>query len=216
MTGIYDDVGYTGEVYDPDSLTRFADLDFYRDKIREFQVSLNELDATAQEMREFAALPLPPAEYDAALSWLIDYETNRERAILAAQTINIASSTANALGVRMPVLSWSLQGMGNPAALAAIAGAVAGAAWFLSYSVERIMSARVLIEQTKANQAIIESLPQDQRAGVAAQLAKQATAVAQAQARAENPIASVANVVKWVALGAAAFFAFRAFQLTRG
>lgn len=215
---IFGDSGYTSEVYDPDSISRFGSLDFYRDKIREFQVSLNELDNVAREVAAYAALPLPPAQYAEAFDWLADYEQRRRTAVLAADAINTAANTANALGVRMPVLSipQGLQGVGlAPAALAAIAAAVAGGAWFLGYAVEKIMAARAMIEVAQSNADIIGSIPESQRAQVATELARAQSNIAAAQARAENPIASAANLVKWIALATAGFFAFKVYQQMR-
>lgn len=212
---MFDDPSYTGDVYDPNSLTRFGSLDFYRDKIREFQVSLNELDAVAREVAIYAALPLPPAQYQEAFDWLDDYYARRDSAVMAADAINAAANTANALGVRMPVLSipQGLQGVGlAPAALAAIAAAVAGGAWFLGYAVEKIMTARAMIETAQSNAEIIANVPPEQRAEVAKALANASASVAASQARAENPITSVANIVKWVALLASGFFAYKVWQ----
>lgn len=208
MASIYDDAGYTGEVYDPESVTRLASLDFYRDKIREFQASLNALDQAADSMRALAALPLPPAEYDEAVSWLTDYEANRGRAIAAAQAINVAAESANALGIRMPVLSWrTLQGVGNPVMIAAVAGAIGAGAWFLTYAIDMLAAARAQSERV----AMIESLTPEQRA----EAVQREQEIALAKARAENPISAVASTVKWVAFGIAAWFAFKAVQELR-
>jgi hypothetical protein len=209
MAGLFDDPGYTGEVPDSGSVTQYASLDFYRNKIREFQVALNELDATAKVMRDFAALPVPPAEYDAAVQWLTDYETNRAYAVAAAEAINLASNTANAAGIRMPVVSWQMRGVGAfpPLMIAAVASAVGAGAWFLSYAIDRISAAK----EITAMRDTIAMLPENERAA-ALRMNQEITL---AKARAENPIASIANVVKWVALGVAGFFAYRAFEQMR-
>lgn len=195
---------YTGECYDPNSLSRFASLDYYRDRIREFQVSLNALDAAAEEMRRIAALPLPPAEYAQAFDWLNDFENTRGRMVLAAQAINLAADSANALGVRMPVLSipQNLRAV-PPVAIAAVAAAVGAGAWAFAYAADKIAAYKAIAQRT----ALILSLPEEQRAAVAAGM--QRVDLAQAQA---SPLSQIANIVKWVALGVAGWFAFRAIQ----
>jgi len=207
--GLYDDVGYTGEVYDPGSIGRLASPDFYRDKIREFQVALNELDAAAVQMRAFAGLAIPPAEYDAAVAWLEDYDANRTRAIAAAQAINVASAAANAIGIRMPTVSWSQRGgLGNPLLIAGVATAIGAGAWVLSYAASKIAEAHRI---TRVKQ-ILADLPPDQRAA-ALRVEQEIELV---RARAENPVSAIADAVKWIALAAAGYFAYRAFMDWRG
>lgn len=202
--GFYDDASYTGEMPDAGSLTRFASLDYYRDQIRRFQVALNELDATAVAMREFASLAIPPAEYDAAVAWLTDYEENRGRAIATAEAINFAANAANAVGIRMPVVSWSQRGgLGNPLMIAGVAAAIGAGAWFLSYAIDKISEAK----RITTLRDILASLPEDQRAAAL----KVEQEIELAKTRAENPISAIANAVKWIALAAAGYFAYRAF-----
>lgn len=195
---------YTGECYDPNSLARFASLDYYRDRIREFQVSLNALDTAAQEMRRIVALPIPPAEYAQAVDWLMDFESTRSRLVTAAQAINLASDSANALGLRMPVLSipQNLRAV-PPVAIAAVAAAIGAGAWALAYATDKIVAYRAIAQRT----ALILSLPEAERAAVAAGM--QRVDLAQAQA---SPLSQIANIVKWLALGVAGWFAFRAAQ----
>jgi hypothetical protein len=195
---------YTGECYDPNSLSRFGSLDYYRDRVREMQVSLNALDAAAQEMQRIVALPLPPAEYALAVDWLTDFDSTRSRLVTAAQAINLAADAANAVGVRMPVLSIPQRlAAVPPVAIAAVAAAIGAGAWALAYAADKIAAYRTIAQRTQ----MIMSLPESERAAVAAGLNR--VDLAQAQA---SPLVQVANILKWVALGVAGWFAFRAAQ----
>jgi hypothetical protein len=192
---------YTGECYDPESIARFAEPDYYRNKIREFQQTLDSLSQTASQMQQLAAIDSP--ERDLIESWLADYESKRWQFVTTAEAVNAAAEAANAAGLRMPVLSIPQGLAAAPLLVAGVAGAVAVAAGLIAWATERIAQAR----EIASRMAMIEDLPEDQRA--AALAAEQKIALAQATS---SPITQIADIVKWVALGVAAFFAFRAWR----
>lgn len=200
---LYGDAGYTGEVTDSAGVSRFADLDYYRNKVREFQIHLNTLAATADtlsELREQTTNEELAAEIDA---WLDDFASNKSALYAAAEAVNVAAQSANAVGVRMPVLQIPQQLAAlPPLAIAAIAGAVAGTAWAVSYAIEKVAAARELVTRKQ----MLELLPEEERAAALAADQK----IALAQASAEGPIGSIANAVKWIALAVAGWFVWKA------
>lgn len=197
------DAENAGLDYDPNSVTRFAEPDYYRDKIREFQVSLNQLSDTAEQMRALAALPIAPEYNQDVYDWLDAYEAKRWQFVTTAEAINAASQTANALGIRMPVLSLPQGLNAAPLAIAGVAGAVAAAAALIAWATDMIVSARAIA----GRMAIIEGLSPDQQA--VALKAEQEIARAQAS---NTPLSQIATVVKWGAIVVAGFFALQAWR----
>lgn len=199
---LYGDTGYEGSI-PSESVSRFADLDYYRNKIREFQVHLNALAATADTMTELRSQVSDPnliAEID---DWLADFGSNRNALFAAAEAVNVAADGANALGVRMPVVQipQRLAAL-PPLAIAAIAGAVAGTAWAISYAVDRVAAARAIVARNET----LALLPEEERAAALAADQK----IELAQRNAESGISAIAHVVKWIAIGVAAWFGYRA------
>lgn len=199
---LYGDVGYESSL-PSEGVGRFADLDYYRNKIREFQVHLNALAATADTMTELRSQVSDPnllAEID---DWLADFGSNRNALFAAAEAVNVAADGANALGVRMPVVQipQRLAAL-PPLAIAAIAGAVAGTAWAISYAVDRVAAARAIVARNET----LALLPEEERAAALAADQK----IEFAQRNAESGISAIANVVKWIAIGVAAWFGYRA------
>lgn len=202
---LYGDAGYTGETVDAGSLARFADADYYRGKILEFQQYLNALAATADTLQALGGQVSGTALAADIDAWLADLLSNRMALMVAAETVNAAAQSINALGGRMPVLAIPQNLSALPvAAIAAIAAAIAGTAWAISYAVEKMSAARALI----ARKETLALLPEDARA--AALAADQQIAAVQASAM--GPLGAIMNVVKWAAIGVAAFFAYKAIR----
>lgn len=195
---------YSGECYETGSISRFASLDYYRDKIREFQVTLNELAKTKESLSTLATLPLPPAEAAEIVEWFTQYEEKRGTVLATAEAVNMASQAANAIGVRMPVLSIPQTLNAPPLMIAGIAAAVATAAALTAWAIDRIADARAIANRI----ALIDALTPDERA----EAVKREQEIALAQANALNPVSAVANAIKWVAVGVAALFAYRAWR----
>jgi hypothetical protein len=199
---LYGDSGYTGDVAD-EGISRFADLDYYRNKIREFQVHLNALAATADTLTELRAQTSNPALAEDIDAWLADFEANKTALLVAAEAVNAAAQSANTLGVRMPVLQipQRLAAL-PPLAIAAIAGAVAGTAWAVSYAIDRVAAARAVITRKET----LALLPEEERAAALAADQK----IELAQRNAQTFVGSVADIVKWIALGVAGWFVYKA------
>lgn len=109
-------------------------LEYARDKVREFQATLNAIDATAGALRD--ALQWAAGDDAAAIDELLtDYESRKLWIRGVAQAINAGAAAANWSGVRMPSLSipsglGALQVVAMGAALAAAAAVISwGVAW---------------------------------------------------------------------------------------
>lgn len=118
-----DDTSYGGAVDTPIS------LDWFRDKLREFQVAMNAADEAYQAGS--AAFILTGDESIALL--LAEYDTKAGEVRALANTLNQGASIVNALGGRAPVLSipqtlGALPAFALPAAIALAAASVAS--WY--------------------------------------------------------------------------------------
>lgn len=178
-------------------------LDYYRAKYREFQVLMNSLDASYKQAFALRWMELPDDALNSELDSLIaDYESKRGWIKGTAEALNVAANAANSLGIRMPVLStpqtlgaWPLVGVA--AAVAAVAGVTA---WGLRYLQNQF-------ELAKRAQIIAAQSPEHAGA-VALALEESANALDAATA---SPLAQGASIVKWIAIAAVGFFAYKAF-----
>ena len=195
------DASYTGEVSD----SSFS-LDYYRQKAREFQGVLNQVDATAQAARQAIAADISP-ELSADLgAMLSEFDAKKLSFRLAAEGINAGASVINSMGGRFPSLSIPA-GLGfapfviPAAAIAAIGAAAALIAWGVQWIGG--VNQRLLYEQLTS-----KGTPTQQ-----AELARAlALSEASANASSESPLASVAGVVKWGAIALVAWMAFQAYE----
>lgn len=203
---IYGDPGYEGDTYDPESITRFADADYYRAKIAEFQQTLNNVDAAYRQLAQIYQIPgLSEDIWYEALLAIEDYNARRSQFVITAEAINAASAAANMAGFRMPVVSIP-QTLGlAPLALAGVGAAVAGAAALIVWGVEWIRGANAIAMRI----SMLETLsPGDRALAVNAALETERI-LAQTEA---GPLANIAGIVKWAGIGLAAFFLYRAFE----
>jgi hypothetical protein len=181
-------------------------LDYYRNKVREFQQVINALDETGRTVdaliREIGAGELA----DDLIALQSEFADKKTQIKIAAEAINFAASGANAIGIRFPQLSLpQTLGAAPIVAGAAIAAAVAAAAGIIVWGREWIIG----VNQRLRDAELLGSVPEADRAKVAEAILKTEVAVAQAS---ESPLASVASIVKWVAIGVAVFYAYEAFK----
>jgi hypothetical protein len=190
-------------------------VEYWRQKANEFQVTMNAVDTIAQESWALASVLPEGPQLDAIMQGLQEMEGKRATMKIAAEGINAAAAVINAAGGRFPVLSLP-PALGLPplAIPAAAVGAFTVAASLVAWAVgwTRVQAARIGSSVT-ALDAIGDP---EVRAQAAAEVALIRARAEAAAASAESPLASIANIVKWVGIGALAFFAFRAFQSTRG
>lgn len=196
-----DDASYTGETGDS-----AWTLQYYRNKASEFQAVLNAVDQSAQVLREsidvFADDPQAVAELQTLLG---DFESKRWQFRATAEAINAGAAVINAAGGRFPQLSIP-SGLGLipaiPAAtIAAVGVAAALIVWGLGFS--RSVAATINRYVT------LSQIADPAKRAEAAQLALRAD---QAIAASEvSPITSIAGIVKWGAIAAVAFLAWKQF-----
>ena len=181
-------------------------MDYYRNKILEFQNYLNGLAATSDIMLQLIQSADPSSDLYASLhNWLADLQNNTIALQIAAGAVNTAAEGANALGARVPELSIPQSLAALPIiAIAAIAAAVAGTAWAVSYAVGKMEDAKVILSTNQT----IAGAPPDQQAAVASALSK----VQAAQASAASPWGTLSTLAMWAGIAVAAWFGFKAFQ----
>jgi hypothetical protein len=212
---IYDANGFiTGyqEIDDPSidssgKITPFQ-LDYYRNKVIEFQNVLTQLDASAMQARFLIdeIYDVDPELTAELQDFLFQYDQKKGQFRTAAEALNFAINGANQIGANFPILKIpSGLGFVPLAAGAAIAGALAVAAGLIVWGREWIAG---LNDRLKVKQ-ILESVPPEKRDAVAEAILK----IDAAQKAADSsPLSSIANIVKWVGIAAVAYFALQAYQ----
>lgn len=196
------DASYTGDV----STSAFS-LDYYRQKAREFQSILNEVDGTARAARQAIDDDISPELSTDLSSMLSEFDSKKLAFRLAAEGINAGAAVINSAGGRFPSLSIPA-GLGFApfvipvAAVAAIATAATLIVWGVQW-IEGVKQ-RMLYEQLTS-----KGTP-EQQASLARALA---LADSSARASSDSPLASVAGIVKWGAIAAVAWMAYR--ELTK-
>lgn len=190
------DPSYTGATPGASPLS----LDYYRAKYAEFQQVL-----TAMDRAYNAGVDLWAVTEDEPLALLLDeYEAKRGTVKATAEALNFAANAVNSAGGRFPVLS--IPGsLGALPALLVPAGVLAAVAAIIVWGRQFIAG---LVAYMQDAQALAAQDTPEKKAALAAALAKARAA----QAEADTPLASAANIVKWAAIAGAAFLAWRAFS----
>lgn len=200
----YDNASYTGETGDS-----VFSLDYYRNKIRDFQDTMNAADRTVQalaDVRPYLTDADQISQWENLWQQLMDKRTEMQ---IGAKAINLAAEGLNAINVTMPEVSVpaTLQGLGiAPLVLAGMAAAIAGVG-ALVYSLRGIIdSAAAVIDNWLVLKS--DSLTDTQKTAILTARDE----VKQAQADASGGVsASVTKIIQWVAIGAIAYFGYKAF-----
>jgi hypothetical protein len=203
IPGTQTDVQYTGDTGDS-----LLSMQHYRNTVRDFQSTLEALDQGAAAAR--LALEAADGSGDDSLAsdlldWLGDYDAKGLALRATAQTINAGASLVNAAGGRFPVLSIPA-GLGllpalGIAAIAAIATAATLIAWGNT-------ALRGLNDRLKYAQSLAAVADPAARAKLAEATTMSDSALQTAES---SPWAQIATIIKWGAIGLAAFLAYRAF-----
>jgi hypothetical protein len=188
-------------------------LDYYRQKVQEFQQVFNSLDETMRNLYEVGTIA-----YAAGDSQMIaEYENlySQAESKLAtfrgtAEAINMASQGINSAGVQFPAVQVPF-GLGVlPAVpLAAAAAAIAVAVQLIVWAKEFWRTVRELIQRAQYMR-VIEMLPEGDRAAALETFRKTEVQaqIAESQANA-SPVNAIATIGKW---GAVAFIGFLAYK----
>lgn len=184
-------------------------LDYYRNKVTEFQNILNDMDATAAIARQTIDEDISPELTQSMQDYLAQYDDKKGEFRVAAEALNFAIQGANAIGANFTPVQIP-QGLGfiPLAAGAAIAGALAVAAALIVWGRQWISG----INERMKNESLLKSIPEDKRAALAEKIVQSDAVKASAD---ESPLSSVASIVKWAAIAAVAYFAFQAYQRSR-
>lgn len=189
-------------------------VDYYRQKALEFQVALNSLDEVGRAL--YAVERVANCDAELAAEWFSkvqEFQSKRTQFVIAAESMNVAASGLNAVGVRFPVLSYS-QGLGALPAIpmAAIAVAVGVAAGLIVWGKEFAVTVREMLKRWQYSDAF-EQLTPAEKAEMFAEMMNADTKIATAQAANEGgTLESIASIVKWIAIGTAVFAGYKAFQ----
>lgn len=151
------DVGpHDDESYDVVSDSSVS-LDYFRKKYGEFQLAMNALDK-AYEAAKTAYFQTDPPDEE-LYNYLMEYESRAGEIKTTAEALNLGANAANALGIRMPVLSvpqslGALQFLALPAVTLA---ALAAIATILTFAAGYIAGVEMAIER------VIQSVPDDKK-----------------------------------------------------
>jgi len=211
---IYDANGFvTGyqEIDEPSTdssgkITPFQ-LDYYRNKVVEFQNVLDQLDASAVQAMFLIDQDIDPELTADLQEYLFQYDQKKSSFRTAAEALNFAINGANQVGANFPMVKIpSGLGFVPLAAGAAIAGALAVAAALIVWGREWIAG---LNDRLKVEMVLDKITDPQKRDSVAESIAK----IDAAQKAADSsPLSSIANIVKWVGIAAVAYFALQAYQ----
>lgn len=184
-------------------------LDYYRNKVAEFQKMLNDMDATAAIARQTIDEDISPELTQSMQDYLTQYDDKKGEFKIAAEALNFAIQGANVIGANFsPVQIPPGLGFIPLATGAAVAGALAVAAALIVWGRDWIGG----INERLKNESLLKSVPEDKRAALADAIVKSDTIKASADG---SPLSSVAGIVKWAAIAAVAYFAFQAYQRSR-
>ena len=182
-------------------------LDYYRQKVVEFQDILNQMDAVANIANSISWETEDTqlaADMDA---YLLDFDNKKGSFRTAAEALNFAINGINAVGADFPKLTVP-QGLGVVPLVAA-----AGVAGALAVAAALIIWGRDWIAGVSARAKLGLQLDAIKDPAQRARLAERLALLDQAQSVAEaSPITSVASIVKWVAIAAVAYFAIQSYK----
>lgn len=185
-------------------------LDYYRNKVREFQEVLNNMDAAAAVARQTIDEEISPDVTAAMQDALAEYDAKKWQFKSAAEALNFAINGVNAVGGNFPNLTLPSGLAAVPlVAGAAIAGALAVAAALVVWGRDWIAGVN---DRLKTEQVLGAVTDPDKRAALAEAIVK--TDAAQ-RASEVSPLTNIATMVKWVAIAAVGYFALQAYQRSR-
>jgi hypothetical protein len=200
----------TGEGWDEPIVQPATPLsvDYYRQKVAEFQALLYNLQNAREGM--IGLVDYGPPEIRPELTALLDELDGKIGSYRqVAEALNFGINGINKVGAGFPTLTIP-NGLGVAPLVVAggIGAAVAVAASLIVWGLAWIRRSEALAKQAQ----LYSYLPPEQRARVAASALKIEQA---ARASESTPLASIANITKWVAIAAVAYFAFQAYQKMR-
>lgn len=195
--------GYTG-TNSPVSLS------YYQQKIVEFQNLLNGMDAAARAAQAALWDDIDPKLSADLQTYLDDFDSKKWEFRTAAEALNLAVNGANMVGadftnIQVP----STLGVVPLVAAGVIAAAVATAAALIVWGNTWLQGLNQRLRDKELLESVTDPVKRDK-------LIQTQIEVEQAAAEASaSPLASISNIVKWLAIGAVAYFAFSAYKQVR-
>lgn len=183
-------------------------LDYYRQKIVEFQNVLVQLDMAADGAQGLLDLQINDPEFNDDLnSLLAEYDLKKGFFRTTAEALNFAISGVNLIGANFPSVNVPRGLNAIPlVAAAGVAGALAVAAGLVVWGRDWIKA----VNERAARSQILQAIPEGaQRAAAAQELLKIDGAVKEADA---SPLGSIANIVKYVAIAGLIYFGLQSFK----
>lgn len=185
-------------------------LSYYQQKIVEFQNLLNGMDAAARAAQSALWDDIDPKLSTDLQTYLDEYDSKKWEFRAAAEALNLAVNGANLVGgdfqnITVP----STLGVVPLVAAGVIAAAVATAAALIVWGNTWLQGLNQRLRDKELIASVSDPAKRDQL--IAAQVAVEQAAV---EANA-SPLSSISNIVKWLAIGAVAYFAFSAYKQVR-
>ena len=185
-------------------------LSYYQQKIVEFQNLLNGMDAAAQAAQSALWDDIDPQLSKDLQAYLDEFDSKKWEFRAAAEALNLAVNGANLVGgdfqnITVP----NTLGLVPLVAAGVIAAAVATAAALIVWGNTWLQGLNQRLRDQELLASVTDPAKRDQL--IAAQVAVEQAAV-EASA---SPLSSISNIVKWLAIGAVAYFAFSAYKQVR-
>ena len=183
-------------------------LNYYRQKINEFQNVLVQMDSAAEGAQGLIDIGVSDVSLLEDLNALLaEYDLKKGFFRTAAEGLNFAISGVNLVGADFPNIKIPRGMNAIPlVAAAGIAAALAVAAGLIVWGRDWIKS----VDERARRSQILEALPEGpQRAQAAQAMALIDGAVREADA---SPLGSIAQIVKWVAIAGLVYFGLQTFK----
>jgi hypothetical protein len=191
--------------------TSMMSLDYYKTKVIEFQDVLYNLDNTAAIVANLIDEQISPELSVDLQSFMQQYDNKKGYYRTAAEALNLAINGVNVFGAGLPSVRVPAGLAMAPIAMgAAVAAALAAAAALVVWGKEWIVGVNDRLKTELLLGKISDPVKRD--AATAALLLTEANA----KAAQGSSLSQISNIVKWVAIGALAYFAFQAYSKTRG
>lgn len=201
-------LGAVGESAMPGESASPLQLDYYRQKINEFQSVLVQMDAAAAGAQGLIDLQIDDIDLVNDLNTLLaEYDLKKGFFRTAAEGLNFAISGVNLIGANFPSVAIPRGLNAIPlVAAAGIAAALAVAAGLVVWGRDWIRS----VDERARRSQILQAIPDGaQRAQAAIEMARIDGAVREADA---SPLGSIAQIVKWVAIAGLVYFGLQSFK----
>ncbi|NBO42382.1 MAG: hypothetical protein EBU92_12875 [Betaproteobacteria bacterium] len=184
-------------------------LDYYRQKIVEFQNVLVQMDTTAEGLQGLLDLQIDDQQLNSDINALLaEYDLKKASFRTAAEGLNLAINSVNYLGAGFPVVKVpsGLNALPPLLIYSGIAAGLAVIAGLVVWGRDWIANSHELAQRKQ----ILDAMPDAaSKAAVARELMKIDGAVRELDA---SPLGSIAQIVKYVAIAGLIYFGLQSFK----